>query len=84
MATRDLLRRPLLLLTIGITCALLLGALNEANEAAHIEAQDAQTQAQNVRMDHQIMQINSLVARLAQNSTIIAEARRLGWTFDTP
>ncbi len=84
LAARDLLRRPLLLLTIGITCALLLGALGEAHEAARIETQAAQVQAQNERFQHQITQIGALTARLAQDDTIIAEAGRIGWTFDTP
>jgi hypothetical protein len=84
LTARDLLRRPLLLLTIEITCALLLGALNQAHEATRVEAQTAQTQAQNERLNHQIMQIDAIVARLAQNTIIIAEAERLGWTFDTP
>lgn len=80
---RFLLRHPIIVLTIAISCLLLVGSIGAAQEAARLDAQIAQARAQNEHINQQIAQTNALIVQLSQDNAIISAALKLGYVMPT-
>jgi hypothetical protein len=74
-----LFRNPILLLTTAIVVVLIIATIGESITVGHIESQIVTAQQQNEHVRTEIKSIQSRIALLSTDDTVIREAENMGY-----